>query len=901
MPIPQAPYLDGPVLLRDGRPAYLRRARPEDLPAVQALLSRCSPNARALRFLGGVSPSDPEVARELIDPGPGGLSLVVTVGSGEQTRLVAVGSSSPYPDKGTAEVAFLVEDAFHGRGIGTLLLERLAMAAEEAGLSALEAYVAPDNDKMLQVLADSGFTIERELEDGGWHIRLALKPTRTAVERMEERDRLATRASLLPFFHPRSVAVIGASRDPQSIGYRILENLITFRFQGPVFPVNPKADVIASIPAYPSVRAIPREVDLAIVTVPQRFVLDVVDDCAAKGVRALVVITAGFAETGPEGRALQDELVRRVRGAGMRLIGPNCLGILHTNDAVRLHATFAPSQPLAGRVAMSSQSGALGLAILEYSRTLGVGLSAFISLGNKADVSGNDLLQWWEEDPQTDVILLYLESFGNPRRFARLARRVAHKKPIIAVKGGRTSAGRRAAGSHTAALAASDVAVEALFRQTGVIRTRTLEEMFDVAALLANQPLPPGRRVAILTNGGGPGILCADACEANGLELPPLSEATQARLREFLPPMASVVNPVDMVASASAENYGRALTALLQDEGVDAVVVLFVDTGAADVNEVAAAVRAGRQAAGTPHKPVLACFMGVAGTESPLSSPEEVIPSYRFPESAAIALAHAARYAEWRQAPLGVIPDHPDLRIEEGRRICQRALAQRGDGWLLPDEVEALLRAFGLPVPASRFARTADEAVAAAEAIGYPVVVKLASRTLVHKTEWKGVHLNLGHAEAVRQAYAAIQAELARHGRQDEMEGVLVQPMIREGTEVFVGVTEDPMFGPLMAFGLGGVSVELLGDVVFRITPLTDRDAREMVRSIRGYRLLEGYRDKPPADVAAVEDILLRLSRLVEEVPEVAEIDFNPVRLFRPGEGALILDARISVRQRGEQ
>lgn len=899
LPIPQAPYLDGPVLLRDGHPAYLRQARPDDLPRIEALIERCSQVTQALRFFQGGASDTASLARKLYSPmdDASGLTLVVTVGTGETTRLVGIGSSFRNSDGETAEVAFLVEDAFQGKGIGTLLVERLAMEAAEAGLHALEAYVLPDNRQMLDVFRDSGFQIERQLEGGVWHIRLPLVVTEEGIARMEERDRLATRASLYPFFHPRSVAVIGASRDPDSIGHQVLANLIHSRYEGPVYPVNPNAEFVMSIPAYPTVTAIPGPVDLAVVVVPSKHVLSVVDQCAEKGVRALVVLSAGFAEIGERGRQLQEELVQKVRGAGMRMIGPNCLGLLHTHEAVQLDCTFSPTRALPGRVAMSSQSGALGLAILNFAKELGIGLSSFVSVGNKADVSGNDLLQWWEDDPKTDVILLYLESFGNPRRFARLARRISRKKPIIAVKSGRTEAGRRAAGSHTAALAASDTATEALFRQAGVIRTRTLEEMFDTAAILSHQPVPRGNRVAILTNAGGPGILCADACEAEGLVLPTLSERTKERLREFLPAAASVENPVDMVASASAENYRRSLQILLEDENVDSVIVIFIPTTTAtDEVAVGKAVQEGRRAANQPEKCVVACFMSMQGAVSALRSGDEVIPSYRFPESAAMAVARAVQYGEWRRTPLGVIPAHPDIDIRRGRQICRRALEERGEGWLTPEEVEQLLAAFGLPQPTARIATTVDEAVAAADAIGYPVAVKLMSKTIVHKTEWNGVHLNVPDADGVRAAFEAMRRTLEERGRLDEMDGVLVQPMIGKGTEVFVGVTQDPMFGPLVAFGLGGTNVEILGDVTFRITPLTDRDAREMVRSIRGYRLLEGYRDVPPADVAAVEDILLRVARMADEIPEIAEIDLNPVRLFEPGHGGMILDARVLVK-----
>nr|MBO2476566.1 GNAT family N-acetyltransferase [Bacillota bacterium] len=893
LPIPQAPYLDGPVLLRDGRPAYLRRARPGDLPAVQELLRRSSDTARFFRFFHGVAPGDPDAARRLIAPGneQSGLSLVVTVGPKGQEQVVAVGSYSHTHRPDVAEVAFLVEDAYQGRGIGTLLLERLAMHALEQGLTALEAFVMGENTDMLHVFATSGFTVQKGQGPDGWYIQLPLVPTEAGVQQMEARDRIATRASLYAFFHPRSVAVIGASRDPSRIGAQVLANLIASNFQGPVYPVNPKASFVMSVPAYPSVLDIPGPVDLAVVAVPTGAVLDVVRQCAQKGVRALIVLTAGFAETGPEGAEAQKQLVDLVRGSGMRMIGPNCLGLIHCHPDVRLNATFAATPVQPGNLAMSSQSGALGLAVLEYARELGIGFSSFVSVGNKADVSGNDLLQWWEEDEGTKAILLYLESFGNPRRFARLARRVGRRKPIIAVKSGRTPAGQRAAGSHTAALANDDAVVDALFRQSGVIRTRTLQEMFDVAALIAHQPLPKGNRVAILTNAGGPAILCADVCEGEGLSLPTLPGNVQERFKALLPPAASTANPVDMIAGATAGEYRRCLEILLESDACDAVIVICVPTRAAAVPDVAQAVAAAR--AKRPDKPIVSCFM----TAQPISPPGQepaIRPVYRFPESAAHALARAVRYAAWRETPLGTIPALPGVDPAAGRAVCREA-RRRGGGWLLPEEVDRLLEAFGLPRPPARFASNEDEAVRCAQALGYPVAVKLASATLVHKTEWQGVHLNINDEAGVRRAVRAMREELARRDMLEAMDGVLVQKMAPEGIDTFAGVTHDPTFGPVIAFGLGGTAVEVLGDVVFRITPLTDRDAHEMVRAIRGWRLLAGFRGQPPADAAAAEEVLLRLSRMVEEIPDILTVDLNPVRLLPAGQGALVLDARVRV------
>jgi acetyl coenzyme A synthetase (ADP forming)-like protein len=722
-------------------------------------------------------------------------------------------------------------------------------------------------------------------------------PVATGVVEMEADGS----ASLRPFFRPRSVAVVGASRQRGSIGYRVVEALLENEFQGPIYPVNPRADEVLNLYAYPSVRDLPEGVDLAIIAVPREAVLGVVDECAARGVRALVVISAGFAEVGPEGQELQDRLLDRVRRHGMRMIGPNCMGLLNTDPGVRLNATFVSAFPPAGRVAMSSQSGALGLAVLAAARRLHLGLSSFVSVGNKADVSGNDLLQFWEEDPNTGVILLYLESFGNPRRFARIARRVARSKPVVALKSGRTRAGQRAASSHTAALAADESTVHALFRQTGVIRADTLQEMFDLAQALGNQPLPRGTRVGILTNAGGPGILCADACEAAGLALPEFSAGVKARLMSFLPAAACAANPVDMIASATPAQYREVIDTLMSSGQVDALIAVHLPLDAATATAYAEAILQGVAAArrkGAGGIPVLACLMSPSGSPPPLEAGDELIPAYPFPEEPARVLGKMADYARWQSRPAGVIPAFVDVDLTAARAVCEKALARRGACWLSAEEVRTLLTAVRLPLPAGGLARTAEEAARLAEGVGFPVAVKLASSTLLHKTELGGVHLNLADTGAVRRAFAAIHDRLEKGNQLAAMEGVLVQPMIPGGTEVMVGATHDPLFGPVVAFGLGGIHVEILRDVCFRVTPLTDRDALEMIREIRGARLLEGYRGHPPADTAALGEVLLRISCLVEEIPEIAEVDLNPVFALAPGEGCVIVDARVRLEEK---
>ncbi len=865
---------------------------------MQQFVDRLSPASRRHRFFSE-SPPSTDFITGLCDASTprSQFTLIVTRIWEGRLRIIAAGSYWA-KNEHTAEVAMAVDDEFHGKGLGTLLLERLAFIAIRHGFANLWAVTHVNNVAMREVFRESGFSAHEAYEGEDMEVQLSLVPTEITVTRAELRERLATTASLRPFFYPESVAVIGASRDPESIGFRLLEALITAQFQGAVYPVNPKATEIAGREVYPSMNAVPRPVDLAIIAVPSEKVLPVVEDCASVGVRALVVITSGFAEIGPEGNALQAQLVETVRQHGMRMIGPNCFGILNTDPSVRLNATFTSLFPPSGRVAMSSQSGAIGIATLGAAHRFHVGISSFVSVGNKADVSTNDLLQYWEEDPVTGVILLYMESFGNPRRFARIARRVSARKPIIAVKAGRSRSGRRAAGSHTAALAASDVAVDALFLQTGVIRAETLEEMLAIAAGFANQSFPSGRRVGIITNAGGPAILCTDACEASGLIVPELSLQTKTRLGTFLPSTAARTNPIDLIASASPQQYADAIATMLAAEEIDALIIIYVSVTVVDTAGIAEGIKRGIEkgrATASTSKPVCIVWMAEGDSDRLFTVAGETIPVYVLPETPAVVLGKMASSAEWQQRPVGVVPDFDDLDLSTARTLCTTALSQRGNGWLTTEETRSLLRAVKLPVQPGGVALTADEAVALAEKIGWPVAVKLASHQIVHKTEFGGVHLNLTNERSVRHAFESITSELVKRNTLAAMEGVLVQPMLTGGVEVMVGVTHDPLFGPLIAFGLGGIHVEILGDVQFRITPLTEDDAIEMIRGIKGYSLLTGYRNQQPADTQALEEVLLRISRLVEEIPEIYELDLNPIFALSPGEGCRILDARIGV------
>src|SRR4051812_33672231 len=900
------------VILRDGTIAIVRVTVPGDHDALRRFFHELSTESRHRRFFSFADPDDVLLDSFCDSSDPSRQTTLVALRQVEgELRPIAVGSYLTLGNR-SAEAAFAVSDPFHGKGLGTILLERLATLATANGFRRFEAMVLPENTAMLEVFQESGFEIRSKSDRGCITVLLSLSPTSDSVAAAERRQALATVASMQPLMTPRAVAVIGASRNVKSIGHRVLAAIVRAQFTGAVYPINPSATELEGLTCYPSIGDAPRGVDLAVIAVPPATVIEVVDQCAAAGVKSLIVITAGFAEVGADGRALQQRLLNAVRGHGMRMIGPNCMGLLNTAAEVQLNASFSPLVPPRGTVAFSSQSGALGLAILELAAERRIGLSSFVSIGNKADVSSNDLLEYWEADAQTSVILLYLESFGNPRRFARLARRIGRKKPIVAVKAGRTRAGSRAAGSHTAALAASDVAVSALFHQSGVIRADTIDEMFDIAACLDAQPLPDGRRVGIVTNAGGPGILAVDACEAAGLSVVEFAEPTRARLSAFLPPEASIGNPVDMIASAGPDEYRRAIEAVMTSPDVDAVIVIFTPVDAKTAPGILAAIRdgigAGRRT-GAGRKPVLACVMAEAGRLAPLEIPNptapaatrcEKVPTYTFPENAARALGKIAAYASWRREPPALCWSFDDIHTADARDICGAVLEARGDSWLTAEETRRVLNAFGLPLLPTVLARSADDAAAVAAIFGFPVVAKVQARRLLHKSDAGAVRVGLASERAVRAAFKDLSAVAASHGADDssENEGVVLQPMISGGVETMIGVTDDPLFGALVGFGLGGVHVEVLGDVQFRVAPLTDRDADELLHGIRGYKLLQGYRGHPPADLEALRELLLRIARLAEDVPEIAELDLNPVIALPPGNGCRIVDARIRVAAR---
>jgi len=715
-------------------------------------------------------------------------------------------------------------------------------------------------------------------------------------ETFGDQDKIATTASLRALLKPRSIAVIGASRRQGTIGNKLFHNILQQDFKGVVYPVNPNAEVVASVKTYPSVLDIPGEVDLAVVIVPAEIVHQVMEQCGQKGVRGVVVISAGFGESGAEGIEKQERILSIARRYGMRLIGPNCMGVINTDPEVNMNATFSSVFPPTGNIALGTQSGALGVAILEYAKNLNIGLSSFVSIGNRADVSSNDLLQYWKEDPATDLILLYLESFGNPRQFARIARSITPTKPIVAVKSGRTLAGSRAAASHTGALATAEVASEALFTRTGIIRVDTLEELFDVANLLSHQPIPSGRRVAILTNGGGPGILTADACAARGLELPSLSGKTYSGLKNFLQPRASLTNPIDMTAEATADQYSQALELVAQDDCIDIMIVIFIPPIRTQLEVVAGAIQKVAPEFRRRGKVLVASFMGSRSASIQLGSEEECcVPSFAFPEATATAVAKACEYNDWLRRPKGIIPEIVSTDGKKAEQVVTRALERSAARplWLDAISVTKLLDCYGIRLVQSKSVATAEEAVQAAEEIGFPVAVKLLSATIAHKTEVGGVILDLRSRREVEQAFMQIKERLTLIGREKEMQGITVQQMIHGGIEVIVGVTQDPSFVPLIMFGMGGTHAELFGDVTFRIHPLTDVDAYEMVRSVKAYQLLEGWRGSKPCDIKALEGLLLRVSAMVADLPQIADLDFNPVKALEQDKGYVVVDARV--------
>ncbi|MDH3198400.1 MAG: acetate--CoA ligase family protein [Candidatus Krumholzibacteria bacterium] len=698
--------------------------------------------------------------------------------------------------------------------------------------------------------------------------------------------------SLDAIFKPRSIAIIGATTRKGSIGREILRNLFDYEFNGKIFPVNPRYENIHSVKAYPTVLSIPDAVDLAVIIVPKEHVMQAVEDCGRKGVKGLVIISAGFREVGGEGIKREEAIVAAIRKHGMRLIGPNCMGVIAAIPDVQMNATFSPAAPSLGNLAMMSQSGALGVAILLAAQKLNLGMSYFASVGNKADVSAPDLLEYWENDPHTDVIALYLESFGEPQRFFELSKRISKKKPIVVVKSGTSAAGARAASSHTGAMASLEVAVEALLQQAGVVRVSTIEEMIDVVAGFARAPVPRGNRVCIVTNAGGPGIMAADNVEAQGLVTAELSPKTQEAMRRYLPPEASVRNPVDMVAGAGPDEYEKILDLALADDGVDLAIAIFVPPLMIEPIEVMRRItRVGR----AYDKPVLSVLMAEERYYEMI--PREIpdaVPFYKFPEAAANVAAQMNRHREWRAVPAGKVRTFK-ADAKRARAIID-AKIEVGGGYLAPSDAYDVLDAFGFPVCKHRTVATDGDIAAAAKATGYPVVLKVVGEGIVHKSDIGGVVVGIDSRDELLAARKEMEKKLRAAGAWDAVTGFLVQEMASAGKEVILGVVRDPRLGPLLMFGMGGKYVEILRDVVFRVMPVTDIDAAEMVHRIKSYPLLEGVRGDVPVDIDFIVECIQRLAHLVTTIDGIEELDMNPVMVHPERAHCRVLDARIRVR-----
>lgn len=923
---PYPAHWEADVVLSDGGTAHLRPIAPADAELLQSFHARLSPESIYFRFFAPYPRlSARDVERFTTVDYDRRVALIATIGD----EMVAVVRYDRITDD-EAEVAFLVEDAHQGRGLASIMLEHLAAAAQERGVKRFIADTLPENRRMVNVFREVGYTAQQRFDEGVIRLTLDLAPTDTFTEVLQAREHRAESRSIARLLTPASIAVIGVGQDRASAGHTVLRHLLRGGFTGPVYPVHPAHHSIAGVRAYPTVGDVPDDVDLAVITVPAESVRTVVEQCGDKGVHALIVVSAGFGEAGPEGRERQDALVRAARADGMRVVGPNCLGIANTDAAVRMNATLSPVAPPRGPVGFFSQSGALGIALLQHVAERGLGLSSFVSAGNRADVSGNDLLQYWEEDAATEVVLLYLESLGNPRKFTRLCRRISRSKPIVAVKSGGTMQGVPL-GHAARALTLPDHAVSELFAQAGVVRVDDISQMFDVAQLLAYQPLPGGTRVAIVGNSDALGLLAEDAC-----------------LRAGLDPH----RPVDLGPRATAAELEAALSGLAADDTVDAVVAGFIPAvgaeiegrsgyvGVAGSEDIAAAVRRAAGELTRAGKPLVTTYLGHRGLPEELrvtdgsspgpagtatgpaaaeaGSPEPSgfaggaagmpeastrtsttgrsagthprrgsVPSYPTPEEAVRALAHAAAYAAYRRNPAGRPADPPDVDTDAARALVtgllgeepEDALREAGDTvpgsdegvTLRPEQVDRLLACYGIDVWPVIAVDSADAAEAAAERLGYPVVLKTAAPHLRHRADVFGVRPDLAHAAEVRRAYELMVAELG------EDAAPVVQRMARRGVPTSVTAGEDSTFGAVVSFGVAYPTTELLGDRAYRLAPLTDVDAARMIRSVRAAPLLFGHRGTEAVAVGGLEDLLRRVSRLSVDLPEVARLELDPV------------------------
>ncbi len=876
--------------LKDGSLIEVKHVTPSDRQRLSAFVSTLSAESFKQRFFDKFSSAD-ELIVSLIPAEKGEIAFIAIREEVVAGHVLLIPEITDGSRQGRIYV--VVSDKYAGRGIGTILVQAAISYANEQGFSEVTASVLPDNTTLLKLIEKLGYPYKLSINAGVIDIRFSPSNTEESRRIFETMEMVSARNALKALFEAKRIAVVGASTKKGTIGWQLLRNIVEGGFTGVVYPVNNEYESVQAMHSYRTVSDCPVDLDVAIIAVPAKYVRDVALQSFSKGVKTIVVISSGFAEMGTEnGKKMQEELYRLCLDHGVRLIGPNCMGYLNSDPAVSLNAQFAPIHVSPGNIGFFSQSGALGIAVMAEMNSLGLGLSQFISTGNKADISGNDLLEFWAHDDRTAVILMYLESFGNPRKFASIARKVSLSKPIVAVKSGRSRAGSRAALSHTGSIVSgSDITVDTLFRQTGVLRAETLGEMFDIASILSTQPLPKSKGVAIVTNAGGAGILAADACELSGLEVVSFSTDTTEKLRSSLSPLASIRNPVDMSAGALPEDYFKAISIVCQEEKVGSVIVIFVPPIMVRAEDVSRHIL--EAAAAHPETTIISVFIASKGVADILSSDRRRIPSFHFPEEAVNALAKVNEYAIWKKSPKGNYPPVPGGKIDQVASVISSALAA-GREWLNLDEIRRLLSSYNIEISEYAECKTPLEAAQAANKFGGRVALKIISPEVIHKSDVGGVRVNL-EASVVAQEAEIMKSEIESKGKKTA--GFLIQPMAAEGTEMFVGVTNDGTFGPVVACGYGGTSVELFKDISIRLPPISDSDAFSMISSLKSYPLLTGFRGNTKKDVSAFNDLIVRIGSLVRDVPEIFEMDMNPVIVHDEGKGLSIVDTRIRIQK----
>ncbi len=891
------PEYGGKVVLRDGSAMAFRPITKEDARAWLDFYHRLSDRPESLRLQRVPFSISMEDAQRYCDIDyVNQFALVAEVREGREKYIVAVGRYTRMLDSRTAEMSLIVLASYQQKGIGTKLIEYLAAAARKQGIEFFETRIPQDNTAMLSVFRSYGFPMKQWLERDVYRVSFSLKRSPQIDEKKDERTAQATHKSLDYILKPHSVAVIGASNRPGAMGQLILQSMLQCGFQGPVYPINANYDTIMSVPAYPSVLAVPGDVDLAVIAAPSAQILNIVDECGRKKVKGIIVIADGFREKDERGALLEKEMVDAAFSYGMRIIGPNCMGAINNDPQVKLNATFAPVAPVPGNIAFVSQSGAVGLGVLEYANNMGLGLSYYVSIGNRADIASTDLLLYWENDPAVRVILLYLESYDDPELFVRVARRVSRSKPVLAIKGGSTPEGSRATRSHTGAMSTSSMVSAALLREAGIVAVNTINELFESAVLLANQPVPRGRNVAVLSSGGGPGILAADACARNGLKLPELSSATLARIKSVIKRDININNPIDLTAGVSPEEFESALKILAEDQDFDSIITIYIPPAGLDSSAIEKAIGRAAPVARQHGKTLLASFVGTVLAKGKQMG-DSFIPYYLFPEEAVQALANAVKYHEINNQTTGRLPDFPDIDRDQARRLFREILAQKDEAplWLAASDIYQIFKCYGINFAENALAASPEEAAEIAARIGYPVVMKLNSSTITHKSDVGGVVTNIKNQDELYRAYAAIKTSLARIGKEREMQGVMVQRQVAEGVEAIVGVNRDPLLGHLVMFGLGGVLAELIQDTALKLLPLTDVKVKDLINSVKLSRLLRGYRGMTAYDTQSLEQLLLRVSLLVGDFPQIAEMDLNPVKIQTGGQGYWVVDGRILI------